>query len=180
MHTKALILPDWHGGASDTWPRRWAAQWGHTVVEQSDWQRPRRGDWLARLDEVVVDMPGDGPELHVVAHGLGCILLAAWAAVSRHRARIRAALLVAPTDVAQPDQRHRLPGWAPIVRQPLPFAATVVASGPGPGPDGHGAWAQRLAQDWGAHLHTDSGLGDWPQGRALWHALTRTPADCPL
>ena len=32
----------------------------HCVVEQADWLRPRRGDWLARLDEVIVDTPGSG------------------------------------------------------------------------------------------------------------------------
>jgi len=37
---------------------RWVALYSYTLVEQDEWRRPRRGDWLARLDEVVVDTPG--------------------------------------------------------------------------------------------------------------------------
>jgi predicted alpha/beta hydrolase family esterase len=152
---------------------RWAQRHGYRVVEQDDWQRPRRGDWLARLDEVVIDTPGQGADIVLAAHSLGCIQVAAWAAVSRHTARIRGALLVAPGDVERTDLREQIPGWAPMARARLPFAARVVASSDDPfmALDR----AQSLARDWGAqwsdlgpagHLNADSGLGDWPQGHA--------------
>ncbi len=157
---------------------RWVAQYGYTVVEQDDWLRPRRGDWLARLDEVVVDTPGEGADIVLAAHSLGCIQVAAWAAVSRHTARVRGALLVAPGDVERPDLREQIPGWAPIVRQRLPFAATLVGSRNDPY-CAHQR-AQDLARDWGTrwvdlgdagHINADSGLGDWPQGHALLQEL---------
>ncbi len=157
---------------------RWAALHGYTVVEQDDWMRPRRGDWLARLDEVVVDTPGTGANIVLAAHSLGCLQVAAWAAVSHHTARIRGALLVAPGDVERPDLREQIPGWAPIARQRLPFAATLVGSTN----DAYCSHprAQALAADWGArwvdlgaagHINAESGLGDWPQGHALLQAL---------
>jgi len=158
---------------------RWVARHGYTVVEQADWWRPRRGDWLARLDEVVIDSHGDGANLVLVAHSLGCIQVAAWAAVSRHTARVRGALLVAPGDVEQPELREQLPGWAPIVRAPLPFAAHVVGSRNDPYCSADRA--RGLARDWGAHWHdlgeaghinADSGLGDWPAGHALLQELS--------
>lgn len=168
-----LILPGWQGSGPKHWQMRWAARHGYAVVEQDDWLRPRRGDWLARLDEVVIDTPAGGADLVLVAHSLGCLQLAAWAAVSRHTGRIRGALLVAPGDVERPEMREVLPGWAPIVRARLPFAARVVASQDDPfmALD----TAQALARDWGAqwsdigpagHINADSGLGDWPQGHA--------------
>ena len=174
MSAKVLILPGWQGSGPEHWQMRWVAQQGYTVVEQADWLHPRRGDWLARLDEVVVDTPGGGADLVLVAHSLGCIQVAAWAAVSRHTARVRGALLVAPGDVEQPNLREQLPGWSPIVRQRLPFAARLVGSRNDPYCSAERA--RGLAQDWGAHWHdlgeaghinADSGLGDWPAGQAL-------------
>ena len=175
-----LILPGWQGSGPGHWQMRWVRQQGYTLVEQDDWLRPRRGDWLARLDEVVVDTPvgKDPANIVLAAHSLGCLLVAAWAAVSRHTARVRGALLVAPGDVERPELREQIPGWAPIVRQRLPFAATLVGSSNDPYCT-H-ARAQGLAGDWGArwvdlgaagHINAESGLGDWPEGHALLQAL---------
>lgn len=161
---------------------RWVALHGHAVVEQDDWRHPRRGDWLARLDEVVVDTPGAEASIVLAAHSLGCLQVAAWATVSRHTARIRGALLVAPADVERPELREQLPGWAPITRQRLPFAATVVGSHNDPFCSPPRALG--LATDWGArwidlgeagHINADSGLGDWPQGHALLEELMGPP-----
>jgi predicted alpha/beta hydrolase family esterase len=151
---------------------------GYTVVEQDDWLHPRRGDWLARLDEVLIDTAGNGADIVLAAHSLGCIQVAAWAAVSRHTARIRGALLVAPGDVERSDLREQIPGWAPIARQCLPFAATLVGSRNDPYCSHERA--RGLASDWGArwvdlgdagHINADSGLGDWPEGQALLQEL---------
>ena len=178
MDTKVLVLPGWQGSGPMHWQMRWVAQHGYTVVEQDNWLRPRRGDWLARLDEVVVDTPGEGADIVLAAHSLGCIQVAAWALVSRHTARIRGALLVAPGDVERPDLREQIPGWAPIARQRLPFAATLVGSRNDPY-CAHPR-AQDLARDWGArwvdlgdvgHINADSGLGDWLQGHTLLQEL---------
>jgi len=157
---------------------RWARRHGYTVVEQDDWMHPRRGDWLARLDEVVIDTPGNGANIVLAAHSLGCIQVGAWAAVSRNTARIRGALLVAPGDVERTELREQIPGWTPIVRQRLPFAATLVGSRNDPF-CGHDR-ARALAADWGArwvdggavgHINADSGLGDWPEGHTLLEEL---------
>jgi predicted alpha/beta hydrolase family esterase len=178
MSPLVLILPGWQGSGADHWQMRWAQRHGHTVVEQDDWLHPRRGDWLARLDEVVIDTPGGDASIVLAAHSLGCIQVAAWAAVSRHTGRIRGALLVAPGDVERPEVREQIPGWTPIARQRLPFASVLVGSRNDPFCS-H-ANAQALASDWGArwvdlgeagHINADSGLGDWPEGHALLQEL---------
>ena len=176
--TPVLILPGWQGSGPGHWQTRWEALPGHERVEQHDWMRPLRGDWIARLDEVLVDR--GGPVL-LAAHSLGCLLVAAWAAHSRHTGRVRGALLVAPPDLSREDLRHALPGWWPVPRERLPFASAVVASRDDP----YGAFAQaeQRARDWGStlhdagacgHINADSGLGDWPQGQAWLRALDRT------
>ena len=176
MSAKVLILPGWQGSGPGHWQMRWVAEHGYTVVEQADWLRPRRGDWLARLDDVIVDTPD--AEVVLVAHSLGRIQVAAWAAVSRHTARVRGALLVAPGDVEQPALREQLPGWAPIVRQRLPFAAQLVGSRNDPYCSADKA--RTLAECWGSrwadlgeagHINAESGLGDWPEGHTLLNSL---------
>ena len=165
-----LILPGWQNSGPDHWQSRWEAQHGYRRVDQHDWMQPRRGDWIARLEDVILST--DGPVL-LVAHSLGCILTAAWAQVSRSTARVQGALLVAPGDAEREALRPVLPSWSPIVRQRLPFASVLVGSRNDPYCSFERA--QGLASDWGSrfidagecgHINAESGLGDWPEGHA--------------
>jgi len=175
-----LVLPGWQGSDALHWQSRWEAVYGDRRVEQHDWMRPLRGDWSARLEEEVL---AAASPVVLVAHSLGCILVAAWAAHSQNTGKVRAAFLVSPGDTERDDLRQMIPGWAPIVRQPLPFPALLIAAGDDPYCDA--ARSRQLAADWGArfvdaasidyvntgnhagHLNGDSDLGDWPEGRAL-------------
>ncbi|MBS0608979.1 MAG: alpha/beta hydrolase [Comamonadaceae bacterium] len=170
-----LLLPGWQNSGPGHWQTEWERLHGDQRVEQHDWMRPLRGDWSARLEEVVADAPG--PVL-LAAHSLGCILAAWWAMHTRHAHKVAGALLVAPGDVERPDVAAQIPGWAPIARQPLPFPAVLVGSQNDPYCSLEGARA--MAQDWGArfvdvgnrgHVNAESGLGDWPEGRALLRSL---------
>jgi predicted alpha/beta hydrolase family esterase len=177
MSPQVLILPGWQGSGPEHWQMRWVTAHGYTVVEQSDWMRPLRGDWLTRLDEVVGDSP---VPVVLAAHSLGCIQVAAWARVSRHVGKVQGALLVAPGDVEQPQLMSVLRSWTPIERQRLPFKAVLVGSENDPYCSL--ARAQGLAQDWGAqwvnlgacgHINAESGLGDWPAGHALLQTMMK-------
>ncbi len=174
---RVLSLPGWQNSDPAHWQTRWQALLGHECVEQSDWQWPRRGDWMARLDEVVGQSPAPCSTV-LVAHSLGCQLVAAWAAHSQHAGIIQAALLVAPPDTERDDMPPQLYNWRPWVRAALPFASLVVASSNDPycaAPR-----AMEMAAHWGSqfinigdhgHINTASGLGDWPQGQALLQGL---------
>jgi predicted alpha/beta hydrolase family esterase len=166
-----LILPGWQNSGPAHWQSRWEVAHGYTRVQEHDWERPLRGDWLMQLEEAVLRC--DEPAV-LVAHSLGCIQVAAWAAHSQNAKRVKAALLVAPGDVEREAMRPLLPSWSPIARQPLPFKSILVASRD----DVHCTFekADSLARDWGAelvdlgnagHINADAGLGDWPQGLAL-------------
>lgn len=175
MIARVLTLPGWQSSGPQHWQSRWEALYGFLRVEQDDWAWPRRGDWMARLDEVVQDV---GAPAVLVAHSLGCQLVAAWAAHSRHAGQVRAALLVAPPDTERPDTPPQLHTWRPITHRRLPFAATVIASEDDPFCTLERA--QRFAGAWGArfiatgalgHLNAMSGLDDWPDGLAHLHTL---------
>ena len=177
-----LVLPGWQNSAAAHWQSRWEALYGDVRVEQSDWMRPLRGDWMMRLDEAVGELEATepAPQVALVAHSLGCQLVAAWAAHSRKTGRVRAALLVAPPDVERAEFQAPLHSFNPIVRRPLPFPSLAVISPDDPfcAP----GRAHAMAADWGSrvldteprgHLNADSGLGDWPQGRQLLAELLR-------
>lgn len=176
---RVLLLPGWLDSAPGHWQSRWETLHGDLRVQQADWVWPRRGDWMARLDEVLL---ADERPVLLAAHSLGSHLVASWAAHSRHTARVHGALLVAPPDLDQPDTPPHLFNWRPMRRQRLPFAAHVVYSSNDPFCSV--AQARALATDWGAeaaalgamgHVNGESGLGDWPQGRA-WLLNLAQPA----
>ena len=171
-----LILPGWQNSGPDHWQSRWEALHGYRRVDQHDWMRPRRGDWIARLEDVI--LATDGPVV-LVAHSLGCVLTTAWAQVSHSTARVQGALLVAPGDAERDELRGVLPSWSPILRQRLPFPSVLVGSRDDPYCTFERA--QGLAGHWGSHfvdlgerghINAESGLGDWPEGHAMLLELT--------
>jgi len=164
-----LILPGWLNSGPDHWQSRWERTHGYQRVEQHDWQRPLRGDWIARLEDVLLSCTEPAV---LVAHSLGCLTVAAWAAHSKNLHLVKAALLVAPPDTAREDIGQMLPGWQ-VPLQKLPFKSVVFASSNDPfcGID----QAERFASSWGTnfidigehgHINADSGLGDWPEAHA--------------
>jgi uncharacterized protein len=172
---RVLLLPGWLDSDAGHWQSRWEHLHGYRRVEQSDWLWPRRGDWMARLDEVLLESPEPAV---LAAHSLGCLLVAAWAAHSQHVGRVQAALLVAPPDTERADMPPNLFNWKPIERKPLPFAARMVVSDDDP--YCHIERARGLAADWGCeltligargHINAGSGLGDWGEGHALLRSL---------
>ena len=182
---RVLLLPGWQNSGPDHWQSRWEALHGFVRVAQADWLWPRRGDWMAQLETML--LADDRPAV-LVAHSLGCHLVAAWAAHSQHTARVVAALLVAPPDLERPDIPPQVAGWAPMRRQvlpqllphPLPFATTAVLSADDP--FASASRSLQLGASWGSeivsvgaagHINAASDLGDWPDGLQLLTALCR-------
>jgi predicted alpha/beta hydrolase family esterase len=130
---------------------------------------------VARLEDAVVGAAG---RVVLVAHSLGCALVAHWAQ-SGSVALVAGALLVAPPDVE--EIRHYLPeieSFVPLPMTRLPFASVVVASATDPYVDP--ARARAFAAAWGArlvdlgdagHINADAGFHAWEEGRALLHAF---------
>lgn len=180
MNPRVLLLPGWLDSDPEHWQSRWERQYGDLRVDQADWQWPRRGDWMARLEEVLLS--DDRPAL-LVAHSLGCQLVASWAEHSQHLGRVAGALLVAPPDTERADMPPQLHNWRPIRRPRLPFPSIVVVSSDDPfcAPER----AAAMAADWGSeliqigprgHINTESELADWPEGRALLERLAAPTA----
>lgn len=177
-----LLLPGWQNSGAVHWQSRWEAlpnsHFRFHRVEQSDWMRPLRGDWMVQLEEAVLGAPG--PVL-LAAHSLGCMLTAAWAEHSQNTSRVIGALLVAPGDPEREELRAVLKSWSPVVRRALPFRSILLGSENDPYCDF--SRAQGFAQSWGSqfvnygargHINAESGLGDWPEGLEFLEQLQRT------
>jgi hypothetical protein len=173
-----LLIPGlWNSG-----PEHWQSYWERTRddcrrVEQTDWETPSRDDWVRTLDAAVRAAP---EPVVLAAHSLGCATVAHWAAGAAPEAlaKVRGALLVAPSDVEAPQYPPGTTGFVPMPRARIPFPAIVVYSTDDP-------WisperARAFAADWGAealnvgalgHINSASGLGEWPDGQALAELL---------
>jgi predicted alpha/beta hydrolase family esterase len=171
--THFTIVP----GLGNSGPAHWQSFWeqslvGATRLQQRDWDRPLLGDWLAVLDH---HLESCGTQTILIAHSLGCALVAHWAAARSDASRVAAAMLVGPADVDSPD--HTPPevrNFAPMPLARLRFPSVVAHSSN----DTYVATerAAQFAAAWGSelvdvgpvgHINSDSQLGDWPAGRAV-------------
>jgi predicted alpha/beta hydrolase family esterase len=172
-----VIVP----GLGDSGPAHWQSIWqsdleGASRVRQENWDSPELDTWLAALDDAISLATG---RVVLVAHSLGCILVAHWA--SRADASIvSGALLVGPPDVESAVAIREIAGFAPVPRIVLPFRSVVIAS-----ENDEFVTIERaaeFAESWGSsfvnagrlgHMNTGSSLGSWPLGRAALAELQR-------
>jgi predicted alpha/beta hydrolase family esterase len=191
-HRSSILMVPGLGGSG---PTHWQTRWEQEIpeaerVDQSDWDRPALGEWTANLVDAIRRRPG----ALLVAHSLGCALVAHLAAVTGGRG-VDGVLLVAPADVdGDTPAGKSLRGFAPMPRRRLPFPSLLVASRTDPFMTIERAEA--FARSWGSvftdigdagHINVDSGHGAWIEGRAYLNTLMdlarpTAPArrECPL
>lgn len=169
-----LFIPGWGGSGPEHWQSHWERELGGaTRVEMPDWDTPRRADWVGAIDKAV--RSSTQPPI-LVAHSLGCMAVAHWAAHSS--GPVRGALLVAPADLDRESLPPLLREFGPVPRTTLRFPSHVVASDDDP----YAALprVREIARDWGSqltvlsgagHINAASGHGPWPVGRALLDAF---------
>ncbi len=173
----ALMVP----GIGDSGPGHWQTLWMQRFhhwkrVQQRDWDHPVLEEWLRGLDAAMAEQPH--PSV-LIAHSMGCLLVAHWA--KRASVPMRAALLVAPPDPQGPAFPPAARGFETVPSGRLPFPSLVVASHNDP--FGSVDYAKRCAAHWGSafveagaigHINAESGLGEWPAGRALLDRLLKS------
>lgn len=178
MTLTTLILPGLNNSGPDHWQSHLERRdRTHLRVTQNEWDAPRCEDWVERLSLTIRYMLG---EFLLVAHSSSCAMVAHWArsASAADLARIRGALLVAPSDPDGPHYPAGPTGFSPVPLDPLPFRSIVVASDN----DEYVTLprAMEYARAWGSeleilagagHINTVSGHGDWPAGYALLETL---------
>lgn len=166
--TDILIVPGYTNSGPDHWQTRWEAKLSTARrVEQAEWSKPVREDWVGALVKAVNE--AEKPVV-IVAHSLGVATVVQ--AVPKFEKPVIGAFLVAPPDVANPAIRPKhLMTFGPYPRDPLPFPSIVVASRNDPFSsfeameDIAGAWGSLFIDAGEAgHINSEAGYGPWPEG----------------
>lgn len=177
---RILTLPGGGNSGSDHWQTYWESKDPRMVrVAQPDWDGGTRAQWVGTLNKHVQssDLP-----LVIVAHSVGCIVLARWAA-THFSCKVIGALMVAPADVdaawGQEGALYR--EFRPVPTNLLPFSSILVASTDDPYLSMERA--HELAAVSGSSLHVVGALGhigslsklkDWEEGQRLLAQLVDT------
>lgn len=173
-----LVLPGWHGSGEEHWQTHWQRAFPAMIrVEQADWDAPVYEEWRQPLWAA---LDAARKPVVLVGHSLGTSmtmrLALAGDAPAGVVAKVAGAFLVAPTDRDTRDMPDEGPqGFGPMILEPLPFPAMVVASRD----DEYVSMARaRLFADlWGArlvdvgtrgHIGSAANLGLWPEGLVLF------------
>ncbi|HEV7415697.1 RBBP9/YdeN family alpha/beta hydrolase [Tianweitania sediminis] len=163
-----LIVPGYTNSGPDHWQTRWEGRLSTARrVEQEEWSKPVRDDWVARVANAVNE--AERPVVFV-AHSLG--IPSVVHAIPLFRKRIAGAFFVAPPDVTNPQIRPKhLMTFGPYPRDPLPFPSVTIASRDDPftsfeaAEDIAGAWGSLFIDAGSAgHINAESGHGPWPEG----------------
>lgn len=175
MNPKVLIFPGIYNSGPQHWQSLWEADHPHFQrVIQRDWDQPVCEEWVDTLEQAVEEA---GPQTVLVAHSLGCLTVAHWAASTQRK--IVGALLVAPPDPNGPNFPADAVHFGAVPLRPFNFPSIVVASTNDP--YGGLMFAQVCASAWGSelvnlgdrgHINADSGLGRWPEGLKLLGQLS--------
>lgn len=170
-----LVLPGRGNSGVDHWQTHWLGVLPNASrVLQAGWDAPDPDDWVRRVGSAIALAPRP---VVLVAHSLATITAVKWAADAppEQLAKLRAAFLVATTDVENPDPSFDLVRpFAPVPRKRLPFPTLVVASRNDPRVSV--ARSQEFAAAWGAdwvdvgergHMGSADRLALWPEGLLL-------------
>jgi len=169
-----ITLPGIGGSDHDHWQSAWEqADARFTRFQPASWDEPDLDDWIQSLDRAV-GAHALPPVL--VAHSLACLLVSHWA--SQSTSQVAGAFLVSVPDPNGRQFPAAAASFRPAPSKPLPFPSLIIASADDPYATLD--FARQRAIEWrsglvvaGAlgHINTSSGLGHWPQGRALLDAF---------
>jgi predicted alpha/beta hydrolase family esterase len=173
-----LTVPGIDNSGPGHWQSIWESQRNDTRrVDLGMWNKPHRNSWVTRLGQAI---RGSATPIVLCAHSLGCLAVAWWAALEGQAfgRPVAGALLVAPPDCDHLANTDRLAGFGPGPKMMLPFPSLLVASRDDPFASFE--WSRSLAHYWGSelvdagslgHINAASGLGDWPEGKAMLNRL---------
>jgi predicted alpha/beta hydrolase family esterase len=170
-----LILPGLGNSGEKHWQTLWELRFTQfNRINQNEWEKPVCKEWIAHIDEVV--MQHNPAEIILVGHSLACAAIGFWAQ-EYHRV-IKGALLVAPSDTEAPSYPVGTTGFAPMPMNKLPFPSITVMSTNDEyvsidrAQDFASAWGSELINIGNAgHINAESNLMFWEFGLELLSRL---------
>lgn len=168
--TDMIVVPGLGGSGPDHWQSRWEKNHPNIArIQPHSWEAPDLVDWLLAL-ELAVGKAGTPPVL--VAHSLGCLLVAIWQKTSALPAL--GAFLVAVPDPQTQGFDLLAPSFANVPSDRLRFPSLIISSTSDP--YDRREYALNKAQEWNSeflsigdfgHINDECGLGEWQIGHQL-------------
>lgn len=175
---RRIIVPGYCNSGEDHWQSHWQNRLGNSQrTNPASWESPEHDNWVAALEREV--RSSDTPAV-LIAHSLGTITVAEWAA-THATDRVIGTLLVAIPDVQREDLPASISGFSNPLLEPLPFSAIAVLSSNDPYcrlDRGHhfanhfGARIEEVGDK--GHINHDSNIGVWSEGLAWLDELERS------
>ncbi len=165
--SKIFILPGLGNSGDGHWQTIWEKQFGFTRIQQRDWETPDMDEWVDTVQSALTTH--DPSSVVLVGHSLACCTIGYWA--KKYPAKIKGALLVAPSDTESATYPKGTTGFAPMPLSKLPFRSLVISS-----TDDMYVTTERanyFANAWGSklillpqagHINIVAGFGKWPGG----------------
>lgn len=163
-----------YNSGPDHWQTYWENEYGFQRIVQKDYDTPVCADWIATIDEMV--MKGNPAETILIGHSLACNTIVNWA--NKYQRKIKAALLVAPSDTESAIYPSGTTGFMPMPLNKLPFPSITITSND----DAYVSIerAQFFTNHWGSQLEIMHQLGHmgsadklalWPEGFKIFQRL---------
>lgn len=174
FNSDIFIVPGYGNSGPAHWQSVWEQRFNFNRINQSDWEKPVKDEWIAAIDAALQQR--DLSNIILVGHSMACSTIAFWAA--RYNRSIKGALLVAPCDTEADTCPPHTTGFTPIPTAKLPFKSITVTA-----TDDYFVTPQRatyFAHCWGSklvnigqagHINIESGYGEWDAGLALLKEL---------
>ncbi|MEJ8757242.1 alpha/beta fold hydrolase [Pontibacter sp. H259] len=164
-----INIPGLRNSGPGHWQSIWEAKYPSTFyrIKQENWAQPDCETWITRIDEELNRF--DLSQVVLIGHSVGCAAIINW--FQKYGKTIAGALLVAPSDVDDPNYPPYITGFSPLPLNKLPFRSTVVAS-----TSDHVVTIDRaryFADCWGSrfvtleqagHIEDKAGYGNWDEG----------------
>jgi uncharacterized protein len=165
--SRVFILPGLGNSSEGHWQTLWEKEFGFIRINQRDWDRPVKDDWI---DTIQTEIQKHEPSsVILVGHSLACSTVAFWS--QKFPTKIKGALLVAPSDTESEIYPPGTTGFKPMPLTKLPFRSTMITSSNDPYVSTDRAY--QFANAWGSklivlndagHINVAAGFGKWPGG----------------
>lgn len=175
---KILTLPGLNGSGPSHWQTRWESLYGFSRIEQKDWENPDFFQWAESLQQSV-DITAKNSDVVLVAHSLGCYLVAKSFPLIKNI--VRGVLLVAPPDLGAGIIEKNLSSFSLSSLKELEIPGCLVYSADDP--YASAAYSEKFGRALGlklinvgmrGHINSDSHLGDWDEGAIFLDDLLET------
>lgn len=167
FRSNIFIIPGLGNSGEGHWQTIWEKEFGFTRINQRDWDTPDKEQWIDAIQNELSKF--DPATIILVGHSLACSTIVYWS--QKYPAKIKGALLVAPSDTESEVYPAGTTGFKPMPMTKLPFRSTVISSTN----DMYVSIerANQFANTWGSkmimlpeagHINVAAGFGRWPGG----------------